>query len=182
MKGDFTRDTFKPKKHYSGVRMQQGRVQLDADWNEQVDIAARRVESETVDVVGPYGLPWINPGFGITGGAVPSIGAGHMYLDGFLVENDEDVLVTAQDEFLPGYTPTKTAGEYIAYLDVWQRHVPALEDSLIRELALGGHSTGTRPHADRAGRLLDAAVIRACARRDRARRVTVRGSGCLAAP
>ena len=98
MKGDFTRDTFKPKKHYSGVRMQQGRVQLDADWNEQVDIAARRVESETVDVVGPYGVPWINPGFGITGGAVPSIGAGHMYLDGFLVENDEDVLVTAQEE------------------------------------------------------------------------------------
>ena len=38
MKGDFTRDTFKKEKHYSGVRMQQGRVQVDADWNEQVDI------------------------------------------------------------------------------------------------------------------------------------------------
>ena len=144
MKGDFTRDTFRPRKHYSGVRMQQGRVQLDADWNEQVDIAARRVESGTVDVVGQYGVPWIDPGFGITGGAVPLIGKGHLYLDGFLVENDDNVPVTEQDEFLFGYTPTKTAGEYIAYLDVWQRHVTALEDGLIREVALGGPDTATR--------------------------------------
>ncbi|MCX6048065.1 MAG: DUF6519 domain-containing protein, partial [Chloroflexi bacterium] len=40
MKGDFTRSTFKPAKHYSSVRMQQGRVQLDADWNEQIDLTA----------------------------------------------------------------------------------------------------------------------------------------------
>ena len=40
MKADFTRLTFKPEKHYSSVRMQQGRVQLDADWNEQADIQA----------------------------------------------------------------------------------------------------------------------------------------------
>ncbi|MFQ5630622.1 MAG: DUF6519 domain-containing protein [bacterium] len=36
LKGDFTRTTFKKEKHYSGVRMQQGRVQLDTDWNETV--------------------------------------------------------------------------------------------------------------------------------------------------
>ncbi len=55
MKGDFTRLTFAPEKHYSSVRMQQGRVQLDADWNEQLDIAAHRVETETVDVIGAAG-------------------------------------------------------------------------------------------------------------------------------
>ena len=38
MKGDFSRITFDPKKHYSRVLMQQGRVQLDADWNEQAAI------------------------------------------------------------------------------------------------------------------------------------------------
>ncbi|HEX6608229.1 MAG TPA: DUF6519 domain-containing protein, partial [Chloroflexia bacterium] len=38
MQGDITRSTFRPENHYDGVRMQQGRVQLDADWNEQVDI------------------------------------------------------------------------------------------------------------------------------------------------
>ena len=35
--GDLTRSTFRAYRHYSGVRMQQGRVQLDADWNEQLD-------------------------------------------------------------------------------------------------------------------------------------------------
>ena len=35
MPGDFSRDTFDSRNHFSGVLMQQGRVQLDADWNEQ---------------------------------------------------------------------------------------------------------------------------------------------------
>ena len=38
MKGDFTRDTFDAAKHFSRVLMQQGQVQLDADWNEQTSI------------------------------------------------------------------------------------------------------------------------------------------------
>ena len=42
MKGDFSRQTYKKAKHYSGVLMQQGRVQLDADWNEQQAIARHR--------------------------------------------------------------------------------------------------------------------------------------------
>ena len=44
MKGDFTRDLFDPTKHYSGVLMQQGRVQLDADWNEQDSIQRNRTD------------------------------------------------------------------------------------------------------------------------------------------
>ena len=32
--GDESRRTFDPKKHYRSVQMQQGRVQVDADWNE----------------------------------------------------------------------------------------------------------------------------------------------------
>jgi hypothetical protein len=35
VKGDFSRDTFDAAKHYTAVLMQQSRVQLDADWNEQ---------------------------------------------------------------------------------------------------------------------------------------------------
>ena len=46
MKGDFSRQTADPKKHYSGVLMQQGRVQLDADWNEQLAISQHRVQTE----------------------------------------------------------------------------------------------------------------------------------------
>jgi hypothetical protein len=153
MKGDFTRLTFRPKKHYSGVRMQQGRVQLDADWNEQVDIAAHRVETESGDILGRYAVPMEDPGFKITvadkEGALPSIGKGRLYLDGILVENDKDMLITEQNEFLPRNSLPKTdekylPGEYLAYLDVWQRHVTALEDDQIREIALGGPDTATR--------------------------------------
>lgn len=147
MKGDFTRSTFRPTKHYSSVRMQQGRVQLDADWNEQVDISTNRVESETSDVVGGYGVPMENPGFEIMlsgDSSSLSIGKGRIYLDGILVENDSDVNITAQNDFLPGYALPINVGHYIAYLDTWQRHVTALEDDLIREKALGGPETATR--------------------------------------
>ena len=57
MKGDFTRSTFKPEKHYNGVRMQQGRVLLDAEFNEHTDIAAHRSRTETTDLIGPCGAP-----------------------------------------------------------------------------------------------------------------------------
>ena len=40
MRGDFSRQTFEAEQHYSAVLLQQGRVQLDADWNEELDIAA----------------------------------------------------------------------------------------------------------------------------------------------
>ena len=38
MKGDFTHDTFDQQNHCYRVLMQQGRVLLDADWNEQASI------------------------------------------------------------------------------------------------------------------------------------------------
>ncbi len=37
MRGDFSRVTFRPENHFSGVLLQQGRVQLDAEFNEHVD-------------------------------------------------------------------------------------------------------------------------------------------------
>ena len=39
MSGDYSRKRFNPEKHYQGVLRQQGRVDLDADWNEYVDLA-----------------------------------------------------------------------------------------------------------------------------------------------
>jgi photosystem II stability/assembly factor-like uncharacterized protein len=69
MKGDFSRQTFSPEKHYSGVRLQQGRAHLDADWNEQVDIEAYRDAATTRDVIGPAGAPFDGGGFGLSGGS-----------------------------------------------------------------------------------------------------------------
>jgi photosystem II stability/assembly factor-like uncharacterized protein len=69
MKGDFSRQTFHPEKHYTGVRLQQGRAHLDADWNEQVDIEAHRDAATARDVIGPVGAPFDGGGFAISAGS-----------------------------------------------------------------------------------------------------------------
>ena len=158
MKGDFSRQTFDPKKHYSSVLMQQGRVQLDADWNEQQAIDRYRDETTALDVIGACGAPMDDAGFAITtDGKTLFIGKGRMYVDGILCENDTDALDYALQPDLP-YRPsnqqtvptiqdllsTAKANAGIVYLDVWQRHLTALDDDLMREKALGGPDTTTR--------------------------------------
>jgi|GEM_PF-1574550 len=89
MKGDFSRQTANPAKHYIEVLMQQGRVQVDADWNEQQAINRHLAVTEARDVIGPSGVPLDAPGFKIdltTGGTDLSISAGHIYVDGILCE------------------------------------------------------------------------------------------------
>ena len=44
MADDISRNTFDPAKHHQGVRLQQGRVWVEADFNEQVDIVNHRLE------------------------------------------------------------------------------------------------------------------------------------------
>ena len=95
MAGDFSRNTFDPRKHYSSVLMQQGRVQLDADWNEQQAIQQHHLETTARDVIGPSGAPSHNPGFAIEKLLDESgnfqIGPGHYYVDGILCENEAAV-------------------------------------------------------------------------------------------
>lgn len=67
MRGDFTRDTFDPGKHYSRVLMQQGRVQLDADWNEQTSILLHYMRALGRDLFGPHAGPAEGAGFELIG-------------------------------------------------------------------------------------------------------------------
>jgi hypothetical protein len=156
MKGDLSRRTFDARKHYSGVLMQQGRVQLDADWNEQQAINSYRVETEARDVIGACGGPIGDAGFGIEvadegSGDKVFIGAGRYYADGILCENEARVASDAQLDLpdtadileqLNGDPDAPTTA--LVYLDVWRRHITALDDPLIRETALGGPDTATR--------------------------------------
>jgi len=90
MKGDFSRLTFDVTKHFRRVLMQQGRVQLDADWNEQTAILLHYLQTLAADLIGPYAGPKDNNGFAI--GSLQNvsddfkIGGGHYYVDGILVE------------------------------------------------------------------------------------------------
>ncbi len=234
MKGDFSRNTFNSRKRYSGVLMQQGRVQLDADWNEQLQIEHYRTETEAVDVIGLCGVPKKTDGFKLE--VIKDdliISPGRIYVDGLLCElessfvpisfvqgQDQQAVVpaliiderafkagqwlrvsadgqapkivritetdeaqrlleldqsiaayrnqqnagvqrvvsyTSQPDYLtPKYAtaadPAKGElsklklddGTYLAYLHVWEEHITALDDPLIRETALGGPDTTTR--------------------------------------
>ena len=150
MKGDFSRVTFDPRKNFTRVLMQQGRVQLDADWNEQAAILLHTLRSLSADLIGPFGGPAENLGFQI-GGAEPSaggkadlkIGKGHYYVDGLLCESPGEVLYSEQRNYAePESLPTQFP--FLVYLDVWERHITWVQDDGIREVALGGLDTATR--------------------------------------
>ncbi len=66
MTGDFSRVLQERGKRYRGVQMQQGRVQLDADWNAQGELAARRMDAAIADVVGENGAPHGDAGYAIS--------------------------------------------------------------------------------------------------------------------
>jgi hypothetical protein len=73
------------------------------------------------------------------------VGAGRYYVGGVLCELAEEVPFTAQPDY-PGATLPRTPGWYLAYLDVWERFVTAVQDPALREVALGGATTTTRTH------------------------------------
>ena len=64
-KTDITRDSFHRRKNFSRVLMQQGRVQLDADWNEQNDILLHYMRTLAHDIIGPHAGPRNDVGFAI---------------------------------------------------------------------------------------------------------------------
>jgi len=165
MKGDYSRKTFKIKNLYNSVHMQQGRVQVDADWNEQRDIQNHLTRTQSSDVIGACGVPREAGGFKITASGVGDldISTGRLYIDGLLCENfailDADNIpqpvLYSQQPFLPlpfshesgsisAHELSEEPALYIIYIDVWERHITAIEDRAIREVALGGPDTATR--------------------------------------
>ena len=61
MSFDKSRFTFNPRKDYTGVVMQQGRVQLDSDWNEWLAELNRRTQAGMLDVLGRAVYPATTP-------------------------------------------------------------------------------------------------------------------------
>lgn len=142
MKGDFSRLTYDQEKRFSRVFMQQGRVQLDADWNEQVSIFSESIRSLTADVIGPHGGT-TDTSFKIAPGETGFvIQKGRYYVQGIGCTNATDQPFDKQAHY-PLAEPL-TDGKYLVYLDVWERHVTAAEDDSIREVALGGADTSSR--------------------------------------
>lgn len=161
MSADLSRQRFNPLKNLSGVLQQQGRVQLDADWNEFVEILDRRFRAETTDIIGRCVVPRETPdGFKITVfGNDLSIGPGRIYVDGLLAENhgDAPVMFDAVLSELRGtnpvlyskqpYLPSARIADLnqpaplLVYIDVWEREVTCIEDPELVEKAVGVDTT-----------------------------------------
>jgi len=171
MSFDCSRFSFQPWNDFFGVVMQQGRVQLDSDWNEWVAELSRRLQAGTMDTLGRAVVPRTTPeGFHIlaTGGQL-SIGPGRIYVDGILAENHGGTPLqwdpalaelegtTALSFFAQPYLPFNATnqpapadifnrpvlagGPHLAYLDVWQREVTHWQYPDLVEKAVGVDTT-----------------------------------------
>lgn len=158
MKGDFSRFTFDESSPYSRVLMQQGRVLLDADWNESAEIQTYYLRTLASDLVGPHGAPATEDGDEGTGFSISksvddkgnevkndfAIAAGHYYVQGILCQNPASVGYRAQVDWPDDGVPFD-AHPYLLYLDVWERHItPTETDDVFADPALGGADTCSR--------------------------------------
>lgn len=187
MGGDYARFTFDASKGYSGVHEQQGRVTLDADFNEFEEILDRRGRAQMYDTVGPAVVPaTTRSGFKIElAGEQITINPGRAYVDGITVEcfGDRENTLTP-DNALGGVhggpldyekqpfryelnypTLSAPAANFVdlVYLDVWQREVTVAEDWDLREPALGGPDTATRVQTAWQVKILREVDLEACA-------------------
>lgn len=143
MKGDFTRDSFDSRQDFYRVLAQQGRLQVDADWNEQIAIVLRRLETLISDTFGPHGGPEYGSGFKVFARDDGSLAVtrGRYYVAGMLCEN-HGVSALHRSEHV-----AQEGGErrhYVCFLDVYERYVPAAADAAMAEVALGGFDTAGR--------------------------------------
>jgi hypothetical protein len=150
MPGDYSRYPHKPFNRYAGVLMQQGRVQLDSDWNELVALARRRDQLQAKDTFGPAAVPFATTPDAfkiklVDGNFDLVISPGRFYVDGLLAELfDDETVYYSQQPFLPDPPGMDAEGAHLVYLDVWEREVTAIADPELLEKALGGPDTTTR--------------------------------------
>lgn len=168
MGSDRARNTFDRTKQYRRLIAQQGRVELEADKNESAEIATETLRLETIDMIGPYGVPSdpVTDTKG-TGYQIAPLGPqakraaaaardfrilpGTIYLGGWRIEQENQGLTyegQASNEWLEPHAveaavDVRTTLESVV-LHVSEHEVSAVEDSTLREVALGGPDTAQR--------------------------------------
>jgi hypothetical protein len=139
---------------YRSVVMQQGRVTLEADWNEAQYIASEETRQEALHFVGPVGTPDDGYAISIPNGLVPfdfQIGPGTMYVGGVRAFLPAAIQYSAQPDWLdkandPDFTPVRapqTGRDYV-FLFLGEQEVGAVEDFDLKDAALGGPDSAQR--------------------------------------
>ncbi|MDP2832114.1 MAG: DUF6519 domain-containing protein [Pseudomonadota bacterium] len=146
MKTQISRDSFQPEQRYSGVYLQQGRMILDADWNELSDIEKARLVDALRDAIAG-GAPRVG-GLKVfadpAGSANIRIQPGALYVEGVPARLDASapLPVNAQPDY--PIQADYSGQNFKLYADVWERSVSALEQSALMDAALHGADTATR--------------------------------------
>ncbi|HUA27949.1 MAG TPA: DUF6519 domain-containing protein [Streptosporangiaceae bacterium] len=162
MAGDRARVSYDPSRKWRGLVAQQGRVTVEADWNEAAAIDSERDRMEALDVIGPAGTP--DHGYGVT--AVPAdaaapatpgdltIAPGTLYLGGERLDLDGAVTYSTQPDWLdhstdplwvaPAVPAATGASNELVYLLASEQEVSAVEDPALADVALGGPDTMAR--------------------------------------
>lgn len=154
MSSDRARISYDPRQQYRSVVMQQGRVTLEADWNESQDIASEEARAEALDFVGPAGTPDNGYAVSVPGGLNPfdfQVGPGTMYVGGMRASLPSAVDYSGQTEWLdsaidPDFVPLgapATGSDYV-FLLLREAEVGGVEDADLKDVALGGPDTAQR--------------------------------------
>lgn len=153
---DLSRLTTDFRKHFTGVRMQQGRVLTDDDFNEAHVLGAEDQRRTRAHIIGTLGSPddgFLPKGFVDTGGRVTfTLSAGSLYLGGHRLELNTDQLFHLQTDWLnfdpgaemPPIPPPNSTRRDLVWIEVWEQPVTATEDATLFEVALGGPDTSAR--------------------------------------
>ena len=161
MPSDKARRSYDERRQWRSVVRQQGRVTLEADQNEADEIAAEELRKATLDVVGSTGgspdggylVQVMAPSKTNPAGEIV-VGQGTMYVNGVRAfsfapiqySNQPDWLHPEDDPFWKD--PTKPADPQLpnelVYLMPVEQEVGAVEDTALREVALGGPDTCQR--------------------------------------
>lgn len=156
MTSDRARVSYDPGRRYHGVVAQQGRVSLEADWNEAQAIAGAELAARTLDVVGRTGSP--DRGYELSpviddGSATGDlwISAGTLYVGGQRLHLARDVRYGDQPEWadregdsLWRDPAVPRHPHELVYLLAREQEVSAVEDPALRDVALGGPDTTQR--------------------------------------
>jgi hypothetical protein len=155
MGSDRARISYDPDQQYRAVVAQQGRVTLEADWNEAHQIGSEELREETLDFVGPSGTP--DDGYkvvSVTRQFDFATTLGTMYVGGIRAFSPAQIQYSNQRDWLdhegdptwvkPADLANAPATREFVYLLLREQQVSAVEDSALLEKALGGPDTTQR--------------------------------------
>ncbi|MEH2236642.1 DUF6519 domain-containing protein [Nostoc sp.] len=152
MSSDRARVSYDANQQYRAVVAQQGRVTLEADWNEAQQIANEELREEVLDFVGPSGTP--DDGYKIDQSLDFTVSAGTMYVGGIRVFLTDSIKYSSQLDWLdrigdpdwvePGKVGNGNLQPELVYLYLREQEISAVEDSALQEVALGGPDTTQR--------------------------------------